>query len=226
MGHLRFSMHQSVVILAMVCPFAFMGHGQKSAAQEPTVPASEVGSATGGDDVVLLWTTEGQIVIELLADEAPRHVERFKKLVQQGFYDGTRFHRCVPHFLIQGGDPYTREDERSRWGRGGSGQKLPAEFTERQHVRGSVGMARRADDPNSADSQFYICLDRAEHLDRQHTIFGRVISGMDVADAIAALPKDPESIEQSTPSKPAVLTKAQVLTRLEALRLAAGGLEP
>ena len=126
---------------------------------------------------VVLTTTKGVIKYKFYSKDAPKTVARMVELIQQGFYNGLTFHRVVPGFVIQGGDP-------SGNGTGGSGQKLPAEFNERRHVEGTVAMARAAD-PNSADSQFYISLGRHPHLDRSYTVFGQVTEGQDVAKQIA-----------------------------------------
>ncbi|MEN9722950.1 MAG: hypothetical protein RJB38_936 [Pseudomonadota bacterium] len=126
---------------------------------------------------VVLTTTKGVIKYKFYAKDAPKTTARIVELIQQGFYNGLTFHRVVPGFVIQGGDPIGN-------GTGGSGQKLSAEFNERRHLEGTVAMARAAD-PNSADSQFYISLGRHPHLDRSYTVFGQVTEGMDVAKQIA-----------------------------------------
>jgi len=118
----------------------------------------------------------GRVVIAMRPDLAPRHVARIKELTRKGFYDGVVFHRVIRGFMAQTGDP-------TGTGGGGSGQKLPAEFNAERHVRGVVSMAR-TNDPNSADSQFFICLDDAPHLDRQYTAWGKVVSGMEFVDRI------------------------------------------
>ncbi len=118
----------------------------------------------------------GRVTIELLADKAPNHVARIKELVSSGYYDGLVFHRVIDGFMAQTGCPHGT-------GTGGSGQKLAAEFNDTPHERGTVSMAR-AQDPNSADSQFFICFDRAGHLDGQYTAWGQVVSGMEHVDAI------------------------------------------
>jgi len=118
----------------------------------------------------------GVIKIELYPQDAPKTVEQITRLAKKGFYNGVVFHRVEPGFVVQGGDP-------TGTGRGGSGQNLPAEFNSRKHLKGTVAMAR-ANDPNSADSQFYICLGPAPFLDRQYTIFGNVVEGMDIVDKI------------------------------------------
>ena len=125
---------------------------------------------------VVLTTSQGVIKYKFYSKDAPKTVARMAELIQQGFYNGLTFHRVVPGFVIQGGDPLGN-------GTGGSGQKLAAEFNERRHVEGTVAMAR-AQDPNSADSQFYISLGRHPHLDRSYTVFGQVTEGMDVAKKI------------------------------------------
>jgi peptidylprolyl isomerase len=119
---------------------------------------------------------DGRVVIEMLPDVAPKHVARIKELVRQGFYDGLTFHRVIDGFMAQGGDP--RGD-----GTGGSGQNIPAEFSNVKHVRGTVSMARAAN-PNSADSQFFICLADASWLDGQYTAWGQVVEGMEYVDHI------------------------------------------
>jgi len=123
-----------------------------------------------------ITTTHGDIVFEFFADDAPRHCAAFIKLARSGFYDGLTFHRVEPRFVVQGGDP-------TGDGTGGPGYKLKAEFNARPHLRGAVAMAR-ASDPNSAGSQFYICLGDARFLDGQYTVFGQVKSGLEALDAI------------------------------------------
>ncbi|NOJ28263.1 MAG: peptidylprolyl isomerase [Nitrososphaera sp.] len=137
-----------------------------------------------------IQTKFGDISIEFLPDVAPKHVENFKKLAASGFYDGTIFHRIVPNFVIQGGDPLTKNvANKSRWGTGGPGWTVRAEFNKTKHSRGVLSMAR-SQDPNSAGSQFFIVLKDSNFLDNQYTVFGKVTSGMDVVDKIAALSTD------------------------------------
>ena len=131
----------------------------------------------------------GNIVFRLLPDSAPETVRSFTKLAQSGFYDGTLFHRVIPGFMIQGGDPNTKHSDKSRWGMGGPGYTIKAEFNSRSHLRGIVSMAR-ATDPDSAGSQFFIVTTDSAFLDRQYTVFGEVIEGMNVADKIVNLPRD------------------------------------
>ncbi len=130
----------------------------------------------------------GEIRFKFFPDKAPRHVENFKKLARDGFYDGVTFHRIVPGFMIQGGDPNTKDSDPNNDGRGGPGYTIKAEFNDIPHRRGILSMARKAD-PDSAGSQFFIVVKDAPFLDGKYTVFGEVTSGMDVADRIAAQPR-------------------------------------
>jgi len=125
----------------------------------------------------------------LLPDIAPETVRNFLELAKSGFYNGTLFHRVIPGFMIQGGDPNTKNPDKSMWGQGGPGYNLKAEFSTRSHLRGIVSMAR-ATDPDSAGSQFFIVTSDSTFLDKQYTVFGEVVDGMDVADKIVNLPRD------------------------------------
>jgi cyclophilin family peptidyl-prolyl cis-trans isomerase len=137
-----------------------------------------------------IHTKFGEIALEFFADAAPKTVENFKNLASSGFYDNLIFHRIVPGFVIQGGDPNTKGDaNRSRWGTGGPGWNVKAEFNKNKHSRGALSMAR-SQDPNSAGSQFFIVLKDASFLDGQYTVFGKVTSGMDVVDKIASVKTD------------------------------------
>ena len=134
-------------------------------------------------------TNLGNIQFELLSDIAPETVRNFIKLARSGFYDGTLFHRVIPKFMIQGGDPNTKETDKSTWGTGGPGYNMKAEFNSRSHLRGIVSMARSSD-PDSAGSQFFIVTSDSTFLDREYTVFGQVVDGMEVADKIVNLPRD------------------------------------
>jgi cyclophilin family peptidyl-prolyl cis-trans isomerase len=132
----------------------------------------------------------GDIKLEFYPEHAPKTVENFRELANRGFYDGLIFHRIVPNFVIQGGDPNTRDlSNRTRWGTGGPGWNIKAEFNKNKHSRGTLSMAR-SQDPDSAGSQFFIVLKDSNFLDGQYTVFGRVISGMDIVDKIASLKTD------------------------------------
>jgi len=136
-------------------------------------------------EVAVIKTSEGEMVAEFWPDVAPKTVENFKKLAKSGFYDGTAFHRVIKGFMIQGGDPLTKdENQKARWGTGDPGYKIPAEFNKKSHERGVLSMAR-SQDPNSAGSQFFICHGAPKFLDGQYTAFGKLIKGDDVLEKIA-----------------------------------------
>ena len=144
------------------------------------------------EDTMILETTKGNVVIAMRPDLAPKHVARIKELVRQGFYDGIVFHRVIDGFMAQTGCPHGT-------GTGGSGQKLKAEFNKEPHVRGTVSMAR-AQDPNSGDSQFFICFADANFLDNQYTAWGNVVEGMENVDKIkrGEPVRDPDKIVKAT----------------------------
>ena len=136
-------------------------------------------------EVAVIKTSEGEMVLEFWPDVAPGHVENFKTLARKGFYDGTCFHRVIKGFMIQGGDPLTKdESKKARWGTGDPGYKIDAEFNKKSHERGVLSMAR-SQDPNSAGSQFFICHGAPKFLDGQYTAFGKLIKGDDVLEKIA-----------------------------------------
>ena len=172
---------------------------------------------TGGEDeVAVLDTSYGKIVIEFYPKEAPKHVANFKGLARESFYDGTKFHRLVKDkatmIAIQGGDPNSISGQPSSWGTGQPGQKtVPAEFSSNlKHVRGVVSMARRANDVNSATSQFFICASDRPEWDGQYSIFGKVVEGMNVVDTIVRAP-----IVQGTerPVDPVVVNRVTIVKR-------------
>ena len=138
---------------------------------------------------VNIETNLGKISFKLLPELAPETVRNFEKLAKDGFYDGTLFHRVIPGFMIQGGDPNTKTDNKGSWGMGGPGYNIKAEFSSRSHLRGIVSMAR-SQDPDSAGSQFFICVANVPSLDEKYTVFGEVTKGMDVVDKIVSLPRD------------------------------------
>lgn len=165
---------------------------------DTTKPKSDTTEQTTKDkgkesDIVILETSMGDITIELYPKDAPKHVANFKKLVKEGFYDGTYFHRVIPGFMIQGGDPNSKDNDRSNDGLGGPGYKIPAEI-KLKHELGSVAAARMGDQVNpkreSSGSQFYIVTGEASHLDGQYTVFGKVIKGEDIAINISNVKRD------------------------------------
>ncbi len=156
--------------------------------KEETKPAAKTVDVK---EVAVLKTSEGEMVLEFWPDVAPGHVENFKKLAKQGFYDGTCFHRVIKGFMIQSGDPLTKDDaNKSRWGTGDPGYKIKAEFNSKPHTRGVLSMAR-SQDPNSAGSQFFICHGDPRFLDNQYTAFGKLIKGDEVLEKIATTSTEP-----------------------------------
>ncbi|MEP7342678.1 MAG: peptidylprolyl isomerase [Acidobacteriota bacterium] len=149
-------------------------------------------SKGSGGNVAVIETDYGQIKIKLDPETAPKHVENFRKLANEGFYNGLAFHRAVPELLIQGGDPNTRGDDRNTWGLGAPGQPtVAAEFSQKPFKRGVLGAARKGNDVNSATSQFFVCLKDFPQWNGQYTVFGEVTEGMDVVEKIASLPTQP-----------------------------------
>ena len=146
-------------------------------------------AVVSAQEIAVIETKFGKIEIQFFEDKAPGHVKNFKDLAKKGFYDGTIFHRVIPGFMIQGGDPNTKSDDRSNHGMGGPGYSIKAEFNDTLHKRGILSMAR-SQDPNSAGSQFYIVVKDSAFLDGQYTAFGKVLSGMTVADQIVNAPRD------------------------------------
>ncbi len=139
---------------------------------------------------VILKTKFGEMEIVLFPDLAPKHVESFLKLANSGFYNGTIFHRILPGFMIQGGDPLTKDPaNKNKYGTGGPGYTVPAEFSKVIHEKGILSAAR-TQDPNSAGSQFFIMVAKAPHLDGQYTVFGEVVKGVEVAETIVSQPRD------------------------------------
>ena len=141
------------------------------------------------DQQAIIHTKLGDITLKFFPDVAPNHVNNFIELAQKGFYNGTTFHRVIPKFMIQGGDPNTKNPDRSKHGMGGPGYSVKAEFNKKPHKRGTLSMARSAH-PDSAGSQFFICVADAPFLNRQYTVFGEVVSGMEVADKIVGQQRD------------------------------------
>ena len=140
-------------------------------------------------EIAVIETSLGNIEFEFFDDKAPGHVKNFKDLANDEFYNGTIFHRVIPGFMVQGGDPNTKSDDRSTHGTGGPGHTIKAEFNDETHARGIISMAR-SQDPDSAGSQFFVVVKDSDFLDGQYTAFGKVTSGMDVADKIVNSPRD------------------------------------
>ncbi|MFQ5940123.1 MAG: peptidylprolyl isomerase [Nitrososphaerales archaeon] len=155
-----------------------------------------------------LQTNYGNITIQLFPDIAPKTVENFEKLIDAGFYDGIKFHRIIPGFVIQAGDPNTKTEDRTMWGFGGPGYSIPAELSDMKHLRGVVSMAHPGD-PNKAGSQFFIVVNDAPHLDGKYSIFGKVVEGMEVVDVIVSQPRD----ERDIPFTDVVIEKAKAFKK-------------
>ena len=160
-------------------------------------------AATALEEVAILKTNHGDIVLRFFSDVAPEHVKNFKFLASNGIYDGVKFHRVIPGFMIQAGDPNSKDDDRSDDGMGGAGPGVKAEFSKVPHRRGVLSMARKGGDFNSATSQFFILVGNKPGLDGDYSAFGMVVEGMDVADAIVALPRDPR--DNPLPANPAII---------------------
>jgi peptidyl-prolyl cis-trans isomerase B (cyclophilin B) len=169
------------ILLGCLAGIALVATTARSQETTPTPsPTMSPSPSPTANEVAVIKTSEGEMVAEFWPDVAPNTVENFKKLARQGFYDGTAFHRIVKGFMIQGGDPLTKDPSKeSRWGTGDPGYKIKAEFNKKSHERGVLSMAR-SQDPDSAGSQFFICLANVNRLDGQYTTFGKVIKGDDV----------------------------------------------
>ena len=172
---------------------------QTTQKMDSTKPKTDTSDTKKDDEpnTVIMETSIGNMTIELYADDAPKHVANFKKLVDSKFYEGTQFHRIIAGFMIQGGDPNTKKDDKSMYGQGGPGYTIPAEI-KRKHEKYSLAAARLGDQVNpnkeSSGSQFYIVTGEASHLDGQYTVYGKVIKGMDVADKIQNVKKDERDV--------------------------------
>jgi peptidyl-prolyl cis-trans isomerase B (cyclophilin B) len=172
-----------LTLLCCVLGLAFVAAPVRS--EEKKEEKKDAAAMNESKEVAVIKTSEGEMVAEFWPDVAPKTVENFKKLAKSGFYDGTAFHRVIKGFMIQGGDPLTKdESKQSRWGTGDPGYKIDAEFNKKSHERGVLSMAR-SQDPNSAGSQFFICHGSPKFLDGQYTAFGKLIKGDDVLEKIA-----------------------------------------
>ena len=180
------SLFSWVLGAALVAGSAFAQEKKETEAKKPEQKAT-----ASTNEVAVIKTAHGEMVLEFWPDVAPKHVENFKTLARKGFYDGTAFHRIIKGFMIQGGDPNTKDPAKeSTYGQGGPGYTVNAEFNDRKHVRGVLSMARSSD-PNSAGSQFFIMLGPTPHLDGQYTAFGKLIKGDEVLAKISNTPVGP-----------------------------------
>jgi peptidyl-prolyl cis-trans isomerase B (cyclophilin B) len=163
------------------------------------------------NEVAVIKTSEGDMVVQFWTDAAPKTIQNFKKLARSGFYDGTTFHRIVKGFMIQGGDPLSKDPNKENlYGTGGPGYKIKAEFNDHPHERAVISMAREPD-PDSAGSQFFICLAPVPRLDHQYTTFGKVIKGTDALEKIGDTPVEMAHGEMSKPTKRVVINKIDIV---------------
>jgi peptidyl-prolyl cis-trans isomerase B (cyclophilin B) len=176
---------KSILILLSIVSFAIT-----ASAENVTTKITKEEIKKRADTKAVIETKFGNIELKFFPDVAPNHVKNFIDLAKKGFYDGTTFHRVIPGFMIQGGDPNSKKPDKSSHGMGGPGYNIKAEFNDKNHKRGIVSMARSAN-PDSAGSQFFICVADAFFLDRQYSVFGEVVSGMEAADKIVNQPRDP-----------------------------------
>jgi peptidyl-prolyl cis-trans isomerase B (cyclophilin B) len=177
---------------------------EEKKAESPTMNAS--------NEVAVIKTSAGEMVVQFWTDAAPKTIENFKKLAREGFYDGTIFHRIVKGFMIQGGDPNSKDPAKENsYGEGGPSYKIKAEFNDHSHERGVISMARSSD-PDSAGSQFFICLAPVRRLDHQYTTFGKLIKGADVLEKIGDTPVTRNnSGETSKPTKRVVIESIKIV---------------
>jgi peptidyl-prolyl cis-trans isomerase B (cyclophilin B) len=190
-------------ILAALFLSSTLFAAEEKKAESPTMNAS--------NEVAVIKTSEGEMVVQFWTDAAPNTIENFKKLAREGFYDGTIFHRIVKGFMIQGGDPNSKDPAKENsYGEGGPGYKIKAEFNDHSHERGVIAMARSSD-PDSAGSQFFICLVPVPRLDHQYTTFGKLIKGADVLEKIGdtAVTRN-SSGENSKPTKRVVIESIKI----------------
>jgi peptidyl-prolyl cis-trans isomerase B (cyclophilin B) len=188
----KFAAMKTINLLCAIGLFAGITLASSKADQTNTVAGSQTANTNSSGEVAVITTTEGTMVVEFWPDVAPNTVANFKKLASQGFYDGTCFHRVIKDFMIQGGDPLTKDPSKeAMWGTGGPGYQIKAEFNDRSHTRGVISMAR-SQDPDSAGSQFFICHGNPTFLDHQYTAFGKLIKGDDVLEKIATTPTHPQ----------------------------------
>ncbi|MFH0778899.1 MAG: peptidylprolyl isomerase [Candidatus Eisenbacteria bacterium] len=203
--------------LVGVCVATEETKGQTKDKPAPSTQAQPAAQkpAAAVDEVAVLETSLGTIVIEFFPKDAPNHVENFKKLARKGFYDGTKFHRVISGFMVQGGDPLSKDNIADNDGTGDPGYRIKAEFNQRKHLKGTLSMAR-GQDVNSAGCQFFICLDAQSGLDGKYTVFGQVLDGTKVLEAIGKVKvKENKWGETSVPVEPVLMKKATIVARAD-----------
>jgi peptidyl-prolyl cis-trans isomerase B (cyclophilin B) len=181
----------------------------------PSAPTSPAPAPVPVKELAVIKTSKGEMTVEFWEDVAPKTVANFKKLAKEGFYNGTAFHRIIKGFMIQGGDPNTKDPSKEGvYGTGDPGYKIKAEFNDKKHERGVLSMARSMD-PDSAGSQFFICLDPAPFLDRQYTGFGRVVKGEEVLLKIGDTPVASNGRERSKPTERVTVEGVKIVAAQE-----------
>jgi len=193
--------------LTLLCCALYLAVGVKGTRSEDgTRPMNP-----SANEVAVIKTSEGDMVVQFWTDAASKTIQNFKKLARSGFYDGTTFHRIVKGFMIQGGDPLSKDPNKENlYGTGGPGYKIKAEFNDHPHEHGVISMAREPD-PDSAGSQFFICLAPVPRLDHQYTTFGKVIKGTDALEKIGDTPVEMAQGEMSKPTKRVVINKIDIV---------------
>lgn len=181
-------MNFSRISFALILIFLFMVPAHAEEPRNKKFTKEEIKKMS--ETTAVIETKFGNIKLKFFPEVAPNHVNNFIELAKKGFYDGTTFHRVIPGFMIQGGDPNSKDPDRSKHGQGNPGYFLKAEFNDKPHKRGTLSTARQGGNPDSAGSQFFICVTDVPSLDKQYTVFGEVVSGMDVADKIVNQPRD------------------------------------
>ena len=182
------TMTLTMALSLLVSAMTVIAADAKPDAKDTKTATPQEKTKVSANEVAVIKTSAGEMTVEFWPDVAPKTVENFKSLARKGFYDGTCFHRIVKGFMIQGGDPLTKDlSKENQWGTGGPGHTVKAEFNNRKHVRGVLSMARSSD-PDSAGSQFFICHGEASFLDGKYTAFGKVLKGDDVLEKIANTP--------------------------------------
>jgi peptidyl-prolyl cis-trans isomerase B (cyclophilin B) len=207
--YLSCRMKKLLSLLFSIATLSFLtaaGNAQDKALEKDAKPAA--------DEVAVIKTNRGTMVLEFWPDVAPKHVDNFKTLAKKGFYDGTCFHRVIKGFMIQGGDPLTKDEaNKDRWGTGDPGYKVKAEFNNKSHVRGVLSAAR-SQDPNSAGCQFFICHGEPKFLDGQYTAYGKLIKGDEVLEKIATTATGPSD----RPVERVNVESIKIVPRAEALK--------
>lgn len=200
-------------ILSLVLVWCIVALSGISVAAQEVKTALPISPVKPGEEIAVIVTKYGKIKIQLFSDVAPKHVENFKKLIKSRFYDGLAFHRAVPNLIVQGGDPNTKTGDRETWGMGAAGQpKVKAEFNDRPFVEGTFGAAR-ASDPNSASSQFFLCVRPNPNWDGNYTNYGQIISGIEIVRQMTLLPTEGQKLVEKVVMSKVYLERYQKVVK-------------